>query len=220
MPQNHRGLLEQQQIEVNAKVARWTKLLGIFTIVLALATMISTGFIYWQSYTAWEVAKEARLQAKAAIQFIGYQAVAGPDRETGDLKTAFAANFQNVGGARANSVSVWFSTAYYDGGVPNNADFSKPQNAVENTAVGVVGMNVVAMTNPVYLRGNAEEQIQKAVDKKGTIVFWGQLSYRDATEPDVPHAVSFCQRVIPLKTKDGPIIFNFVPLSPDCNRST
>jgi hypothetical protein len=60
MPQDQRGRLEKAQVELNEKVATWTKIVGIFTAVLAVATIALCGFTLWQSYTAYRVAIDTR----------------------------------------------------------------------------------------------------------------------------------------------------------------
>jgi hypothetical protein len=190
---------------------------GIFTAVLALANIVTGILIWWQSYTAWMVANDSREQARAALQFTGIQTIAGPAAETGEITTGLMSTFQNFGGSRAIGVRAWQSIAYYDGSIPNNADFSKPLNEVKDTGFGVLGPGTTMSIAPLRLTN--PDDIVKATDRKGIIVIWGNVSYRDLIEPRVEHVISFCQQVSPTKGTGGITIFGTSPLRNDCNYS-
>lgn len=217
MPQDQRGRLEQSQIETNEKMATWTKVVGIFTAVLA-AVSIVTGFcIWWQASTAAQVAKDTREQLRAVMQFTGVQSLSGPAPDNAGQIYGFLSMFQNLGGTRTGNVTAWHSIAYYPGAVPYNTDFSKPRNAVENSTGGVAGANTQLILAPVTL---AVGEVERALKKEGVIVLWGKLTYSDIYDPKTEHVITFCQTLTPTQNAGSPLIaFGVTPLRGDCNSS-
>jgi hypothetical protein len=218
MPQDHRGRLEQAQIETNLKMARWTKVVGVFTAVLAVVSILTGGFTAWQADTAATTARETREQLRAVMQLTGIGYLYAPAAETGELAWGFTANFQNFGGTRAAGVSGEQSAQYFDGTVPNNTDFSKPKVELEKIAPNIVGAGATVTIQPVAIK---PDDVQKALRKEGVIVVWGKMRYSDIFNPNQEHVISFCQRVIPVQppNKDAPLAFNIGPFRPDCNKA-
>jgi hypothetical protein len=217
MPQDQRGHLEQAQIESNKRVAHWTRIVGIFTIVLAVVTAVTGAFTGWQAYTAATTARETREQLRAVMQLTGIQPIFGPV-DTGETGWGFSASFQNFGGTRASSVVAEQSAQYFEGTVPNNTDFSKPRMELTKATPNIVGAGAIVAIRPLNVK---TDEIQKAVRKEGIIVIWGKMHYFDLFNPSSEHVILFCQQILPTQTnKDGPISFSFAPLRPDCNTAS
>jgi hypothetical protein len=130
VPQDHRGRLEQAQIDTNNKMATWTMVVGIFTAVLAVVSIGTGFFVGWQAYTAAQVARDTREQLRAVMQFTGVQSLSGPAPDNVGQIYGFLSTFQNFGGTRTDNFKGWHSVGYYPGTVPYNTDFSKPKNVV------------------------------------------------------------------------------------------
>lgn len=217
LPQDHRGRLEQAQIDTNKKMANWTMVVGMFTAVLAVVSIITGLFVWWQAYTAARVAEDTREQLRAVMQFTGVQTLSGPAPDNAGQIYGFLSTFQNLGGTRAGNVTAWHSVAYYSGSVPNNIDFSKPKDVVGNASNGAVGANSQIAIVPVTLKVG---EVESALRKEGVIVLWGKLSYRDIYDPKTEHIVTFCQAITPTQSKGSSLIsFGVTPLSGDCNSS-
>jgi hypothetical protein len=152
LPQDHRGRLEQAQIDTNIEMAKWTRYVGVFTAVLAVANIITGAFIWWQASTAAQVAGDTREQLRAVMQFTGVQSLSGPAPDNAGQIYGFLSTFQNLGGTRTGNLTAWHSLAYYPGSVPYNADFSKPRDVVENAFTGIVGSNGQIAIAPVALK--------------------------------------------------------------------
>jgi len=221
MPQDHRGRLERSQIETNAQMVRWTKAVAIFTAVLAILNVPTLAFVGWQAHTAAQAARETRAQLRAVMQFTGVQSIIGVMEETLTPSYGFFSQFQNLGGTRAEQVTAWQSVTYFEGSVPFNTDLSKPAKDVESASPTTVGANANLGIAPVAVK---PAEIEKAVNRQGVIIIWGNLTYRDIYNPDVKRSVSFCQRLSPTPqdSKDGKervMIFAVSPFRSDCNKS-
>lgn len=217
MPQEHRGRLEKSQIETNDKMVRWTRVVGIFTTILAVLNFPTLLAVGWQAYTASVVAKETREQLRAVLQFSGVQALAGPLPDNKGATYGFVSSFQNLGGTRAQNVSAWHSVQYFEGAVPFNADFTKPSEQLETVSPTNVGANATMSLVPVAVKPG---QTERAMKQEGVIVIWGKLTYSDIYSPSEKHNVSFCQRLLPTQQKaDSLIQFGVTPFRGDCNTS-
>jgi hypothetical protein len=215
MPQDQRGRIEQIQLKLNQKMVRWTAVVAIFTIVLAAVSIVTGAFVYWQSSTAATAASDAREQLRAVIQFAGVQSLSGPS-ETGEQMYGFSTTLQNLGSTRTGKTTAWQSIAFYSKTVPNNADFSKPRDVVENLVAGIVGGNATIAISPVAVKA---DDVEKALQKDGFIILWGKATYFDIYSPATERTMSFCQLITPIKDKAGLISFNLTPFRSECNKS-
>lgn len=220
MPQDHRGRLERSQIETNQQMAWWTKVVGIFTAVLAVLNIPTLLFVGWQAWTAARVAEETRSQLRAVMQIASLQTVAGVMEITLTPSFGFLATFQNLGSTRAEKVKGWQSVQYFEGDIPFNSDLSKPAKEIEIGNPTVVGPNATFQMSPVAVKPG---EIDKAVRREGILVMWGNITYSDIYSPTVTHSISFCQRITVAQpsadSKDKQLIFSMTPFRSDCNKS-
>jgi hypothetical protein len=193
-------------------MARWTKVVGVFTAVLSAVSFLTLLVIAWQSYTAWLAARDAREQTRALMQFLTVQSFAGPGAD-GEQIYGLAAVLQNVGSTRANVISGWDSVKYYAGSVPNNLDLSKPSEIVD-APKGIIAPNAQSTFIPVVLQASL---VNSAAKKEGVILIWGRMVYTDIYDHTTEHLVTFCHRLTPSQTKDGLTSFAITPFRSDCN---
>lgn len=221
MPQDHRGRLERSQIETNETMARWTRIVGIFTAALAVLNLPTLFFVGWQAWTAADVAKETRSQLRAVMQLTSIQTIIGVMEETLTPNVGFLSTFQNLGGTRAEKVSGWQSIQYFEGSVPFNADLSKPAKEIEKASPQAVGPNANFQIAPVGLK---PAELEKAIKREGIIVIWGAVTYNDIYSPTTPRNIFFCQRVTvgqpqPATSPEKQMVFTITPFRGDCNRT-
>jgi hypothetical protein len=208
-----------------AKVDRGKQRREWITIALLVCT---TGLVVWQIWEMIKVYEPVREQATAITNiftsnreqqraFVAFHP--GPaflvhDKDNKVIAFAFGAAFQNVGATRTSKFHAWHSVIYFEGGVPNNLDLTKPREKVD-VAEGVVAPNGSVSLVPVSVTG---EQGTRALKKDGTILQWGYGEYADIFEPEKLHGVRFCYVMEPAGTPAGPSTgFSPVPFRNDCN---
>jgi hypothetical protein len=185
--------------------------------VLAIVSIVTGLFVWWQAYTAARVARDTREQLRAVMQFTGVQTLSGPAADGTGQIYGFLSTFQNFGGTRTDTVVGWHSVAFYPGTVPYNADFSKPREVIGNQTNSVVGPNTQIAFVPVTLSAG---EVDRALKKEGAIVIWGKLTYSDIYDPSIERQITFCQTLTPTQNKGSPLLaFGATPLRSDCNSS-
>lgn len=211
--------------QLDRDMVKWTRAVAWFTGLLFVANAVGLFFI-WQQ---WRVANasqvDTREQLRAVVTYEGATFVALPDKDGKVVAWDAIANFHNFGATRTASFQGWVSIKYFDGAVPNNIDVNKPYLQVE------IG-NVVIGPNSPYQIGAAvpAEDVQKAIDKKGVILFWGFGQYSDIFDPPNIKPIHFCLLItplVPLQRQEGQggqgdqrhIAFQPAPYRPDCNTS-
>ena len=67
MPQDQRGRLEAAQLKLNKRMVLWTAVVAVFTVVLALVSILTGLLVYWQASTAAIAATDNREQLRALV---------------------------------------------------------------------------------------------------------------------------------------------------------
>lgn len=183
-----------------AMTAKWTKRVGIFTAVLAIASAISDWFIYEQWQLSARESESNREQLRAVVtDQVNALNIVGSDGTT-IVGYAIAPQFTNVGSTRTSKFTTWASKRYFDGGVPNNIDLTKPGDALD-IPDNVIGPNA---TVPVEPMGLSVDDVQRALNKTGAILVWGKAEWADVFTPSVTHEISYCYLVSPVRVMVTP----------------
>jgi hypothetical protein len=128
---------------------------------------------------------------------------------------AVVPTFQNFGGTRTNSFKTVINLKFFDGGIPENLDVSKPYLKVE------AGDSIIA-PNGVYQGlkvGMPAEDLQKAKDGHGQVLFWGSAEYSDIFNPKNLHHIRVCMILKPQEDQAGRITVQPIPYRPECNQN-
>jgi hypothetical protein len=192
-------------------MATWA--MAAFTFILAIATIISSYFIYGQWSASVEAQNETRQQLKAYVTFEGGSSVIGNDPAGKTINYLFRPQFHNWGSTRTGHFVAWASLKYFDGDVPNNLDLSKPFSKVllQDTIIGPNGVVPVPITLPV-------EDAIKAKNKQGIVIIWGHADWADIYDLGDIKSINFCLKLVPVSSNgDNGIIFQPQPYKPECN---
>jgi hypothetical protein len=212
-PQSDRGRAERELHAIERKMAHWTMWVGIFTGCLVVTSLVGNLFIYLQYYTSANAQFDTREQLRAIVTN-PLTTIAVPDDLEKPGFVAVVPNFQNFGGTRTHHFRGNINVKYYEGGIPNNIDLSKPylNVAVQDTIIGPNSTYQMQVGLPV-------EDLKKAQTGAGQVLFWGNAEYSDIFEPKKIHHVSMCTLILPHEGADKKVAFQIVPYQPDCNRS-
>jgi hypothetical protein len=196
-------------------IARWTAAVALFTLALVIVSGIADYFIYQQWSVALQAENSNREQLRAVVSAPGIVQINLPDKDNKPAGVGFITQFQNFGGTRTAAFSAWTSVHYFDGGVPNNFDPTKPYDKVDipNSTVGPFGimqLGAVTITN---------EEEDKAQKKVGVVILWGHADYSDLFEPRKNHAINYCYLLTPATATNGQAIFQASPYKGFCNNS-
>lgn len=203
----------EESSKAHRDIARWTGVVAIFTVVLAFATLISTYFIYGQWKAAVDAQADSREQSRAFVAFAGGTQVIN-DKDSVTINYVFLMKFHNWGATRASKFAGWTSVHYFPTAIPNSQDFAKPFDKLNETYVNPLGANSEG-SFPVSL--SAEDAIN-AKNNKGVVVIWGHADWADIYHPDISYPVNFCLTLKPMSSDgDNRIVFQPVPLKPECN---
>jgi hypothetical protein len=171
-------------------VAKWTKWVAIFTKLLFFANAAGLYLIGKQWQTAANTQADNREQLRALVSLSNNITVLPANFvEHKPTIYAFIANFHNFGGTRTARFTAWVSIKYFDGEVPNNQDFSKPYNKMDNIRDSVIAPGGDNQVAPVAV---TSDEVGKAVSKQGVIVLWGRVEWADIFNPSQIHHISFC----------------------------
>jgi len=156
-----------------------------------------------------------RQQQRAAV--VSYEP--GPVFQMNDKDNrqsfAFSVTFQNFGGTRTSKFHAWHSVRYFENGVPNSLDLTKPEGKIEAVTGLVASPNTPIVMQPLSV---SAEESARALKKDGAILQWGYAEYADIFELDKLHRLRFCYVMEPAATPSGPGTgFQPVPFQNDCN---
>ena len=198
--------------DLDAALVRWTRVVGIFTGLLFIATIGTNIFVGLQWKAAVDAQKDSRIQLGAYVTFAGGRQINNNSGNT-TINYIFAPQFRNWGGTRTSHFKGWTSVQYFDGEVPNSQDFSKPYKEVPISDV-TIGPGE---TLPIYVTLPVNDAV-KAKDKKGTVIIWGHADWADIYNRDEIGSIYFCLRLVPISSGgDNNIIFEPTPFKSSCN---
>jgi hypothetical protein len=198
-------------------MTRWTIVLGISTVVLSIATIISAYFLFATDQTIKKQIGTAlvQLRAYAGFQQIIYvpKLTAEPGRPEIFLGSAMGVTWKNFGITPAKEFEYWISAKWYPAGV--EPDFSKPSERISEHNVITLGSGTEISSAALFVPA---ADVEKAMSGQGRVFFWGEAIYRDVF-PDTPQRhFHFCHVVSTLpKAVNEPAAFNVY--KSECNYS-
>lgn len=200
-------------------IARWTKILGISTIVLAAATVISNVIIGAELFHSQNESEFLHEQQRA---YFGMpetaQVIPSVDVEK-KPNAGFFVRWKNIGATRTEWSTGWSSIQYFPNGVPNNFDTSRPNRKTPPPTKTVVGPNLDLLSG---LIGITNQEYLDAAANKGDLIIWGALDYADIVHPKNVHD-QFCAKLVPSGvTRNDALkmeytMFQAAPFKPECN---
>lgn len=190
-PQSTRGRSEREQQEIDRAMATWTGWVALFTGCLFFASIVSNLFIFLQYNTAANAQVDTREQLRAVISNTA-NVIAIPDSL--DLPGALVSVnpiFQNFGGTRTDRFRAFASLKYFDGAIPNNLDLSKPYLDFK------AGETVIGPNSPYsgFAVSIAADDVKKAKDGAGQILYWGEAEYSDIFNKAISHHLRYCTQL-------------------------
>ncbi|MEF3365771.1 hypothetical protein V3H18_04405 [Methylocystis sp. 9N] len=198
------------------EMVRWTRAVAIFTGCLVIASVISDWFIYQQWSVANQTQADNREQLRALVSQIPGNEIIIKEKDGTPTSYVFVNKFQNHGGTRTSRFIAWASIRFFQGGIPNSNDFSKPYNKVP------LQNSVISPNSSSELAGIAvkQEDVIRALNKEGEIIMWGHAEYADIFHPEITHHINFCTLLNPTNaTTDNTIVLQPSPYSSECNNS-
>lgn len=202
--------------DVNSEMVRWTRILSIFTVVLAVASCIADVFIIGQWHAATEAQQDTRQQLRAAVGWAGVTIVPANMVNKQPTTYALVGMFQNYGNTRTNTFTAWDSVKYFEHDVPNDQDFTRPYNKIETHNL-IIGPNSPQVLGAVTL---SKIEVDHVIHHDGVAVLWGHADWSDVFDRTTSHPINVCVFLIPQLAPDGNLVgFNAIPVRPDCNTS-
>lgn len=212
MPQSTRGQSARESTDMQQRMTRWTMWVGIFTGLLVITSVIGNLFIYLQYYAATTAQFDNREQLRAVVSFSNATIIL-PEDTGKDGVIAIVPTFHNYGATRTSKFSAVISLKFFEGGIPSSLDVSKPYLAVEP------GESVIGPNSPYQALGVSisVDDVKKAKDDKGQILFWGHAQYADVFEPKTLRNIYFCNLMKPQNTPDGKLSLVPITYKASCN---
>lgn len=196
-------------------MARWTRWVALFTGCLFLASVVSNIFIYLQYYTAANAQADTREQLRAVVSNTANLTFIPDNIDQPGAVASLAPIYQNFGATRTDHFKASVSVKYFDDAIPNNLDLSKPYLDFKALDT-IIGPNSpysgLAVSIPI-------EDVKKAKDGKGQILYWSEGEFSDIFNPKTIHHIRFCSLLKPSTTTQGKLQIQFVPYQEQCNKS-
>jgi hypothetical protein len=215
MPQDHRGRLEKAQIETNQKMVKWTAVVGVFTVVLALVSIVQGGFVLWQASTAANAAQDAREQLRALVSNTTTTIFVPDDIDKPGAQFGVVPTFQNFGGTRTQFFKAHASLKFFEDGIPSSLDLTKPYLDYQ-AGETIIGPNSPYQGFGVSISG---AELRKNLNGVGQILYWGTAEYADIFNPKIVHHIRYCNLIKPQTNSDGKIVVQTAPYKGECNRN-
>jgi hypothetical protein len=178
--------------QIHQDLVKWTRVVGVATVGLVLANAVMLYLIWGQWQTAADAQKDTRQQLRSVITLSQWTEVRFAGTGSQSPGYGFVEAFQNVGGSRTDHFSGFLSVKYFEGGVPNNLDLTRPGDQIDITP-SVIGPNSVATIGVSMSPKDAEEFSDK--NNNGVALLWGKLEYSDIFDPKVIHTIQVCYTV-------------------------
>jgi hypothetical protein len=181
---------ESENFKTQRDLTAWTKVVGVATVLLVLANAVALFFIYQQWRTSADTQIDTREQLRAVISLQPWGVIIFPNGAKQNY--AFVENFQNVGGTRTDHFSGWLSVKFFESGIPNNIDLTKPAVHLDVT-YSVIGPNSPLQVGVALSEDEAEKFANKNIT--GTALLWGEAEYSDIFDPHTVHKIRVCKTV-------------------------
>lgn len=198
-------------------LARWTIVLGLATLVLSVATIVSAYFLLATEQTIKKQigATLAQLRAYVGTQQIIYdpKLTAEPGRPNIFLGSAMGVTWKNFGVTPAKDLEYWLSAKWYPPGI--EPDFSKPTEKIPEHNFMTLGSGSESSSPPLFVPA---VDVEKAMSGQGRVFFWGEAIYRDVFPDTPPRHFHFCL-VVTNMPKAGNEPSGFSVYKPECNFS-
>ncbi len=196
---------------------RWTVVLGLAALVLAVAAIVSAYLLFASEQTVKKQVAAALTQLRAQI---GHQQIIYVPKLTGEpgraeifLGSAIGVTWKNFGMTPAKELEYWMSAKWFAAGM--EPDFSKPTETLPGHKSMTLAAGAENSSPPLFVPA---ADIEKAMSGNGRIFFWGDGIYRDAF-PDTPlRHFHFCLVAVRMpQSVNEPAAFN--AYKPECNYS-
>lgn len=202
------------QNSAHRDIAKWTRWVATFTLVLAAATIISTYFIYEQYSIANQAQVDFREQSRAVITSVGGVIATEKTPESKIVRFLFSPKFHNFGGTRTSTFKGWFSVHYFPGNIPESQDFSKPWDKVDiPNSIVPAGVDIQFAFVPI-----SDFDAIEAYKGHGSIILWGHINWADLFNRTDIHQIGICLLMQPQPSATGePTAFEAVKFRAECN---
>jgi hypothetical protein len=214
--ESERETSESENDRNHRMVAKWTRRVGQFTLLLVIATGFSDFFIWKQLKVATSQAEDTREQLKAYVSPPTIIGIAQTDRNGTPLIYGFFPEFENSGGTRTANMTAWASIHYFSGEVPNSQDTSKPYKAIPKISEFTIGGNSKTQIGPITI---TPDEAAHSLSKEGVVLLWGAAVYSNVFEPAKKHHITFCYVMVPGTDAAGRTGFQQQPYKDECNAS-
>jgi hypothetical protein len=124
MAQDQRGRLESAQLAVNKKMVTWTAVVAVFTVVLAVVSIVQGALVIWQASTAASAAQDTREQLRALVTNTATTILVPEDIDKPDAQLGIVPAFQNYGGTRTHFFRAHANLKFFEGGIPSSLDLT------------------------------------------------------------------------------------------------
>ena len=135
---------------LDQEMVRWTRAVAIFTFFLVATSVVSDWFIFQQWSVANKAQTDTREQLRAVVTYQLMNEFVINDKDGKPLAYAVQPQYVNSGGTRTATFIAWQSIHYFEQGIPNNLDLSKPYDKIELTNQ-VIAANTGSNLQPVTL---------------------------------------------------------------------
>jgi hypothetical protein len=194
-------------------IARWTVVLGVSTIVLSIATIVSAYFLFETDQTIKKQVEATRVQLRAYVGVPRVNGITINKKEEGKpdtlIGTDVAVTWKNFGSTPAEGVETWISSKWLSNGL--EPDFAVPAAIISDKSGVSLGPGVEGSMDLLI----PLEDLQKASAGNGRVFMWGHAQYRDSF-PDTPIRHShFCLLI----QGKPPEALAFRAYKPECNYS-
>jgi hypothetical protein len=173
-------------------IAHWTRILGISTIGLWLATLMSAWFLYHTDET---IKNQARIQLRAYVGLLNAGSLPVTRKQENKPDEILAANigvvWKNFGTTPANEVENWISARWYPPGA--EPDFTIPAQRLSDKFGINLGPGGEVGSGAIFV---SIDDFQKATSGNGRIFFWGHISYKDVFVDTPVRNSHFCAVVV------------------------
>lgn len=193
-------------------IARWTKVLGASTIVLAVATMISAYFLFETDRTIERQVDAARIQLRAYVGIRTVLILTLFDKDHRDITTGanISVAWKNFGSTPAKDFRQWISMRWV--GSNFEPDFTRATERFANEAFSGLGPGDERSAGPLGVKA---DEIKKAGSGDGRIFLWGRAEYRDFFPGTPVRVFHFCA----VAAIEGDVIVGFHVYKTECNYS-
>ena len=202
-------------------IALWTRILGISTILLFVATGISAYFLHATDQTINKQVDALAIQLRAYVGisdffYVYFEPAKEADKDKVLPGARMGLKWKNSGATPALEFEYWISTKFYAEGT--EPDFATPAERLSNRVTTTISPNSELSTSPVFV---STGDLNRASAGVGKIFLWGHATYRDVFPLNPPRHTHFCfvGTTLPIRTTVLPGEASVSVYKPNCNYS-